>query len=362
MGITCSSIWYPGTTEYATYTSGEVDGIFQTTYTKDSTHSTNIEPTSYVQCDPLPNYLDHATCSLISPLAWAALCVTFISVQLTWWVFDVPLLWNDNAGWRIFLNAISWACVRSHSPGTAATIALIKSSDISESAKIYYLGLKGQPTPEDWTKWKLCTAIGGDLITITASIMTIYQACTLPQYDPRRHFGLSLWVYPSLPVAVIGLCLLCGARFFPHYGQGRWWLFAFTLGILALVAVAVSLALWKFGARDEIGTWWISLFFYILMVLPIYFLGKVFPPCLMYWPGWCIGAWFVRVGGVSLAALKHYSDGQPYCKMPGPIFAVVYMVLGGIAAVLAFSGMCYHGQPILSWLSKLQLRGIQSGS
>lgn len=214
-------------------------------------------------------------------------------------------------------------------------IAASKGSSASDFARIYYLGLKRQATPADWKTWKLYSCIGTDLLSITATIITIYQACTLPQYDARRNFGLSLWVYPSLPVALIGLTLLVGERFFPHTPRGNLLLLAFILLVLVLAAMAVSLALWKFDTTDSNGTWWISIIFYVLMVLPV-----VYIRFLMAF--WCVAAWMVRVGGVSLAALQHYSGGQPYCEMRGLGFAIVYMVLGGIAAVLALFGGFYH--------------------
>ena len=343
VGVTCSSILFPGTTDFITYTSGNVDPIFRTTYTADST--TTIKPTNYVTCDVLPDYLNAETCHNVSSLTWASLVVTFISVQLTWWIFDVPLIWKRDAGIRVFLDAISWACVRSHMPGTAGVISASKGSNTSDFARIYYLGLKRRGTVEDWKTWKVCSCIGTDLLSITAVVITIYQACTLPQYDARRDFGLSLWVYPTLPVALIGLSLLVGERFFPRTPRGSSLLLAFTLLVLILAATAVSLVLWKFDTTDGNGTWWISLLFYVWMVLPVVYMGKLGK--LMPW--WCMAAWMVRVGGVSLAALHHYSGGQPYCKMHGFGFAIVYMVLGGIAAVLALFGTFYHARPVSSF-------------
>ncbi|PMD67468.1 uncharacterized protein K444DRAFT_606407 [Hyaloscypha bicolor E] len=368
LGQTCSSTWLPATTEYITYTSGQLNVFFLTTYTAASTGTIVSEPTNFVTCQPLPDYQNQATCHGISPLTWTSLVITFVSVQLTWWIFELPLLWKENAGWMTFFDAVSWACVRSHSPGSAAAIAVMKGSDASEFARIYYLGLRRKTAPDEWIKWKLYTSIGVDLMSITATVITIYQACTLPQYDPRRHFGLSLWVYPTLPVALIGLCLLAGEKLAPrtHHASRR--LFAFTISILGLTATAVSLVLWKFATTDENGTWWISLVFYVLMILPLLFLANLLPGFLyeILWPAWskvgwffwCVAAWVVRVGGVSIAALDHYSGGEPYCKFAGPGFAIVYMILGGLAAVLAWGGIFYHAGPYLGQ-PKIASRGVQ---
>jgi len=51
---------------------------------------------------------------------------------------------------------------------------------------------------------------------------------------------------------------------------------------------------------------------------------------------------FARVGGVGIAALRHHYGGQPYCKMPGAAFGVVYLALGGLSGFLAPIGVCYH--------------------
>ena len=57
----------------------------------------------------------------------------------------------------------------------------------------------------------------------------------------------------------------------------------------------------------------------------------------------------VRIDGVSEVALYHYSGGQSYCKMHGLDFAIVYMVLGGIAAALALFGSFYHARSVSSF-------------
>ncbi|KAL1836576.1 hypothetical protein VTJ49DRAFT_4916 [Mycothermus thermophilus] len=55
-----------------------------------------------------------------------------------------------------------------------------------------------------------------------------------------------------------------------------------------------------------------------------------------------MGTWFVRVGGVSVAALNHYSGGQPYCKLQGPGFAIVYIVMGATSSFLGVYGAFKH--------------------
>lgn len=340
VSASCSTeAYYPETTWYYTVTSGQVESwLADTTYTADSTMTSIIAPTSYVTCEPVFDYKNPATCDTVTPLTWASLALTFITIQLTWWVFDLPLLFQSRAqggGPVAFIDAVSWKCVRSHCPASAGVIAASKGADASEFARIYYLGMRREERPPEWTSWKLCTSVASDLATIVASIITLYQSLTLPAFDGRR-FGLSLWVYPSLPVALIGLSLLAGERFFPRSRRGNVLLLVLTISAVVLVGVAIPLVLWRFNTTDDL--WYISVIFYCAMVFPaiLFHLGLVVLTAAY--------AWMARVGGVAFAALAHNSGGQPYCKLDGIGFAVVYMTLGGIAAALGGFGAIWHGR------------------
>jgi hypothetical protein len=217
-------------------------------------------------------------------------------------------------------------------------------ADITEYARAYYLGMQLQDTPPEWTKWKLYTSVVSDVISITATIITVYQACTLPEFDARRDFGLGLWVYPSLPVSLIGLCLLAGNRLFGKTRHPGWWLFLFTLFVLTAVGAGIAVVLWKFdGGGKGSEMWYISVIFYGLMCFPVsyFFVG----PFAFLVAIWCLAAWYARVGGVSIAALRHYSGGQPYCHLKGLGFGAFYMTLGGIATALALGGCFFHMYP-----------------
>jgi hypothetical protein len=337
-GVQCSTTTYPETTVVQSYAPG-VSGIFSKTTRTATEISTSVMPAfTDVQCNVLPNYQNPDTCRSIKPLTWALLIITFVTIQLTWWIFDIPLLWKKGEGLRTFLDSITWACLRAHTAGSAGLISARLGSDSSQFARIYYLGMKRQTTPPEWKMWKLWTCIGTDLLTVVTTIITLHEACTLPQADARRHFGVELWVYPSLPVALIGLSLLLGERFFPRTHKGNQLLLLLIVALLLLVELAVTLVLWKFNTTDGYGTWWVSIIFYSAMILPLVY-GRttarfhIFP---------CLAAGFARVGGVGLAALNHYAGGEPYCKISGTAFGIVYITLGGVAAVLAFFGGVYH--------------------
>ena len=337
-GVSCKTTSQPATTYTITYTSGEVDIFLRSTRTADSTRIQTLQPTTLVTCNVLPDFQNPDTCNTVTAFTWITLVITFISVQLTWWIFDLPLIWKKGMGWKVFLDSISWACVRAHSPGSAGVIAAGLGTDAGQFARIYYLGLKREESPAQWKTWKLWTCIGSDLLNIANCIMTIYQACTLPALDAKRAAGLGLWVYPTLPVSMIGLCLLLGERTFPRSVVGNYLLLGFTLAMLAGAATAATLVLKNFDLSGNNGSWIAGVIFFSYMSFPMVFLGPaLFIACLL--------AALARVGGVGFAALNHYSGGQPYCTMHGPGFGAVYLTLGGIAAILAAFGALYHGSP-----------------
>jgi hypothetical protein len=109
----------------------------------------------------------------------------------------------------------------------------------------------------------------------------------------------------------------------------------FIVGLLAVVEPAVCLVWWKFNTADGHGTWWISVLSYFVMTLP--FFERPYFHMLS-----CMFGWFARTGGVSIAALAHNAGGEPYYKIHGKAFATVYITMGGIAALLAFTGAHHH--------------------
>jgi hypothetical protein len=333
-GITCSTTVLPGATVILTYPPGLL-GVSET--------STSIIPASTnVQCDVMPDYENMETCDTVKPEAWALLVITFVSIQLTWWIFDIPLLWQKGGGLYAFLDSISWACLRAHAAGSAGRISARLGSDSSQFARIYYLGMKRQSTPPEWKTWKLWTCIGTDLLTVVITIITLYDACTLPQENVKRQIGVELWVYPSLPVALIGLSLLLGERFFPRTHRGNQLLLLLIMALLFLVELAVSLVLWRFDKADGSGIWGVSIGFYSAMTIPLLYDPRTHPHYYVLHLFSCVAGWFARVLGIGTAASYHYAGGEPYCKISGQAFGIVYMTMGAIAATLAFFGGFYH--------------------
>jgi len=387
VGASCSTDSRPGSTETTTYSYtpgeplvafGRTLSVYTGTTTRYITATHTYDPQSYVYCQPLPDVWNPATCHTVTPLTWATLAVTFLAVQLSWWLFDVPLLWqqqkkknNDNkpptgeedddndrpGGLSGFLLAVAWACVRANAPGCAALYALAAGRDTGEYAAMYYLGVRrgADGRAPRFSAWKLATSVGADLLSVVAAGMTVYQACTASEFSPKR-FGASLWAYPSLPTALIGLSLLVGRRWFPRTRRAAQWLVFMVVAVVVLVGVALALILWRFAGADEL--WFISVIFYATMAFP----AVVCPgPWILLAIGYGM---FARVGGVSIAAWQHQAGGEPYCMMPGIGFAVVYITLGGISALLALFGIVrfYRTLGERKWYKSLEPQAVSQSA
>jgi hypothetical protein len=283
---------------------GQTLDIYTGTTTLYVTATYTNPPRTDIHCEAVRDVYNPATCDTVTPLAWASLILTFITVHLTWWVFDVPILWkkrpadeghnpypennltrtkrdavkaNDRLGLGGFLLSIAWACLRANAPGCAALYALMAGRDTGDYAAIYYLGvrrLRDGRAPE-FTTWKLTTSIGTDL--------------------------------------------------------------------LSLVRVALALLLWRFDRPND--GWFFPVICYGAMAFPAVLFGVPF--ILLATAYGC----FSRVGGVTLAAWQHYAGGQPFCKIPGIGFAVVYLTLGGISALLALLAIVLYQTDMGWWLS-----------
>ncbi|KAK4147315.1 uncharacterized protein C8A04DRAFT_9038 [Dichotomopilus funicola] len=385
-GASCSTEYSPASTETTTitYTPGEVFtighatiGSYRGTTTSYATETYTYPASTDVYCKPVPDVQNQATCDRISPLTWASLVITFITVHLTWWLFDVPLLWkkrapneipsstlygtqraaaaadaNDRIGLAGFLWSIAWACLRANAPGCAALYVLFAGRDTGEYAALYYLGvrrLRNGRVP-DFTTWKLLTSIGSDVLTLIVVAVTVYQACTLPESAPRR-FGAGMWAYPTLPNALIGLCLMVGQRYFPRTRRAAVGLVAMVVGVVVVVGAVLGVLLWRFDRPNS--EWFIPIIFYGIMAFPAILMSGMF--VLLAIAYGCFG----RIGGVTIAAWGHYAGGQVYCKMAGPGFAIVYLILGIISALLALLALALNRQDI-RWRTWYKSAGSQS--
>lgn len=335
-----TEIYNPETTWYYTITSGQIrNGSVHTTYTADTTSTSIWKAWSYISCQEVFDMDNPATCDSVTPLTWASLVLTIITIQLTWWVGDLPLLFKSRTsggGIAAFLDAISWNCVRTHCPGSAAAIAAYKGMDTSEFARVYYLGMRRDDKPPEWKTWKLAISIFSDVASIVATIILLRQSVTLPQYQVNRQ--MQLWMFPSLPVSLFGLLLLVGEHFFPRTKRASRFLLFIICFLAIVVGVTLPLVVWRFSDSDM---WFIPMIFYLVMCIPWVLVDiRIVLISAIY-------AWMARVYGLGTDALDHKAGGSPFCKIGTIGFGVAYMAMGGIAAVLGGFGAIWHGRRIL---------------
>ncbi len=88
--VTCSTSSVPGTTStYITFTT-RWDAKHSTSFADVAVAtSVVVQPTISTSCDLVLDYKNPDTCKTVQPFTWAALVGAFVSVQLTWWIFDI---------------------------------------------------------------------------------------------------------------------------------------------------------------------------------------------------------------------------------------------------------------------------------
>ncbi|KAI8675866.1 hypothetical protein NCS57_00489300 [Fusarium keratoplasticum] len=302
-----------------------------------------------------------------SALEWAMIIITIIAINVTWWLLELPLLWTHGA--QMYLNSVMWQCFRSYMPCCAAMYALSYARTTQEEPYIYYIGpfydvlnasnqdqspspsqsqsqshdMTGRgenepgsrevqpPTTRGLSRFQLIKSILIDSLSIVATGLTVNTAVHLPVGNTSG-VTVSTWVYPSLPVAVIGLWLLvCGTWI---RWSRRWTIW---LGMLVVIAVGAALitpvaVLSPAGKKNKI--WGAAIFAYVLVGLPLLASRS---SALTAFPAVAIGL-AGRVGGVGVGAISKAAY-FPYCQLQHKAFGVIYLavgVLGGLLAVVAW--------------------------
>lgn len=263
-----------------------------------------------------------------SSVEWAGLVVSVISINVSWWLFDIPLLWQH--GIKRYLESVAWQCYRLHMPAVVAIYALRKATTRQEGPRIYYTGLFHDPdTPSDegLSKFQYGKALLIDLLTVVATGVTMSTAIHTPANSDISGTNSSLWSFPSLPVAVHGLWILLCSRL--DWPRRRTTL----LGILVVLVVGAALILpLALASPVERATsvWFPALLGYLVMALPI----LICPPFVL------IGTALVvidRVGGLALGAISPIAY-FPFCQIKGDAFGVTYLVVGAIGGIMAIGG------------------------
>ncbi|RSL61093.1 hypothetical protein CEP53_005224 [Fusarium sp. AF-6] len=301
-----------------------------------------------------------------SALEWAMLIITIIAINVTWWLLELPLLWTH--GVRMYLNSVMWQCFRAYMPCCAAICALCYSRTTQEEPYIYYVGpfydilnplsqeqsqspslsqshdmaLRGENEPESQeaqptltrglSKFQLIKFILIDSLSIVATGLTVNTAVHLPVDSDTSGVGSSTWIYPSLPVAVIGLWLLvCGTWI---RWSRRWTIW---IGMLVVIAVGAALitpviVLSPLGKKSK--AWIGAIVAYGLVGLPVL---AVRSDAINAFPAVGIGL-LARVGGIGVGAIAKTAY-FPYCQLKHKAFGVIYLgvgVLGGLLAIMAW--------------------------
>lgn len=266
-----------------------------------------------------------------STMDWASLIVTFVTVNVTWWLIDIPKIWKF--GFGAYINAISWQCLRVSLPSVAAVYAYYHHKEPHEMAKIYYHGF--HPDPEQqrlpMTKMQVARALVVDSLIIAATCMTIYKACNLPTDSAGdvtiSGWNMSLWVYPSLPVAIIGFWMMAASQL---RVRNPWILSGVGFIAIALACVTFSLVLYYVSPLRQGSMWVASLILYIYLALP----WSLILPSIALELLIIAMSVMVRAGGVVAGALS--KDAYfPFCSLRGGAFGGVYLAIGILAALFA---------------------------
>ncbi|PPR07454.1 hypothetical protein CVT26_013485 [Gymnopilus dilepis] len=249
-------------------------------------------------------------------LDWAIFSLTIISTNVTWWLFPLPTLFKS--GFKTYAHDVAWECLRLQAP----TFAAIRASDHPDRScwqMIYYAGIIKQPT-----RFGTLKAFLKDSLIVVSSILSIYKLCS---GDPSRDISglnVSLWMYPSLPVAILGLSISIFSR-----TQFKGWVICIIiLSVIVGVATGIAVAISRtYGHGIEVP----ATILMIYMGIPWW---ALLPPLII---PTIVLATFAKIGGPVVGAV---SPGAyfPFCPLRGWGFASPILALGIISAGLAMYG------------------------
>jgi hypothetical protein len=275
-----------------------------------------------------------------SSLEWAGLIISIVAINVSWWLFDVPLIWKHS--WKHYLNSVMWQCFRLYMPGIAAIYAIRMATSCEEQPFIYYTGTTHDASstdqPSRLSKFKYTKALLTDSVTIVATGITLSTAVHSPVGTNISGFNSSLRSYPSLPVAVWGLWLILCSHLRWKSGWAKW------AGFLVVICVGLALALPLALASPEgrsSSIWFPALIGYIIMGLPILaYSFRVAVVAEMF-------VVIIRVGGIGIGACTPMAY-FPFCQLKGKAFGVTYLLVGSIGGLIALCGLFNYLYRILN--------------
>ncbi|KAL2121306.1 hypothetical protein VTJ04DRAFT_5333 [Mycothermus thermophilus] len=240
----------PGTTSdvitAGDFTSGQVITFFpgeadQTVVTLTSSATaytaTRTASEEQISCELVPTEDNPYFCRA-STGDWAVLILNIYSLFLNWWLSNVNLLLDGRL--RDFAEALLWGGLRSWALGCAAILALWWGDDAGDWARIYFMGwYSGRDENDSWipgcsfTYWM---SFLGESATVAGVAVAFRQISQLPDYDPTRTLQHTVMAFPTLPTAVIGLCLLAAEVRDPSRRCLLW----LTYGVLLVVVIVLA--------------------------------------------------------------------------------------------------------------------------
>jgi len=187
---------------------------------------------------------------------------------------------------------------------------------------MYYSGILKPPTRLENIK-----VLAQDSFILVSTTLALYRLCNGSATDKDLTSGLnsSLWVYPSLPVAIFGLSVVI----FSHTKVKLWLIFVitilFTLFVIAMVSVILALTLKRQGHPD---LWEFSTFPILYETIPLWALSHN----LIFGTGFL--SILIRFGLIIASAVTHHGY-FPFCQLRGWGFGGTLTALAIINMILA---------------------------
>ncbi|KAK2733371.1 hypothetical protein FQN55_003384 [Onygenales sp. PD_40] len=200
-----------------------------------------------------------------TPLDWALIASTLLTVCLSWWLFEIPAIWQH--GFLAFFCRVSWQAVRVTSPSYLAYLVLsrkpenARTSVLAESAAFYYSGAMKSSLVEKELVIDADVRIRGlDYVliamyegpTVVAAVLAAYRWSVMEQGFKYRPVT-GEWVSACLPPVVVGCVLMAASRMPWRDRRKMWHVHAIGSTVLVLVGAAYALGIYFGSPRTARG-------------------------------------------------------------------------------------------------------------
>lgn len=262
---------------------------------------------------------------------WATLVITTISINITWWVLEIPKLRHGKP--KNFIDAVAWQCLRMCFPPVAAIYAIVSTPQHKLWPKRYYKGPQIGEEPEHFKALDFLKCAAVDMITIVSVVLSIHHLYKSPG-ENASGWNSSLWSFPSFPVTVYGLSIQFAAALQLRRRNALILGLLFAVGAGAGIGYAIS--------QSANPSFKFAVILYGIMSTPLILLFPTLQLTLVL----LMIITLMRIGGVAVGALTPEAY-FPFCALKGPAFAVPYIVFGAVASLLALYGSIIFSEPLL---------------